>query len=774
VGRVFGGLVYANKEENRALNTRGENGDSGITARHFALFLAVIVFVSWPGIFLGLQMFVLRDFGFFSAPIAWHLRESFWHCEFPLWNPLSNCGQPFLAEWNTQALYPPALFYLVLPFPWSLGVFCLLHLFLGGLGMFLLARDWTQNSFGAALAGVIYAFSGLMTSSLVWPATVAALGWMPWVIWLARRAWREDGRMLVIASFAGALQMLTGGVEMTLLTWVLIGAMAAAEFVTAYRGRGGEGLTGGKLFLRFCAVILLITGLSAAQLLPFLDLLHHSERVGNYFASDSPMPPTGWVNFLVPLFRDISSQGVFFQRGQYWIPSYYTGVITVALAAIALWRRPRLEIWLLFIPGAVCFVLAFGNATPIYTWLAAHVGIVGLIRFPAKFLILPVFVLPLMAAFAVPGPSDKRSMSFWLPAIWLLSIGIISACLVWAAREPALNQVRSVVTNGLLRSAFFTAILITLFALERVHRANVRRSLQLLALVLVWLDLDFHAPQPPMVNPVVYHPNMPRPTPSPKFASGRAMIPPDTLNTLIFAAHQNATENFLTDRFALFSDCNLLDDIPKCDGFFPVNLREIDLLNGNLTGPMRNFLGVSEILAITNGALGWPSRQTAMPLLTGGQKPIFATDEEILGQLASTNFNPQSEVYLPLDARGTVTVSNAATVKVMSVDYSTQKIRANIDADAPAMLVAAQSYYHPWRAYVDGNPRPLWRANYAFQAFEIPAGRHEVLLDYVDWNFRIGLLISTVTLVAAILIFWIYGVGFKNPEFKIRKSALKN
>lgn len=26
-----------------------------------------------PGVFLGSQMFVFRDFGFFSAPMAWHL-----------------------------------------------------------------------------------------------------------------------------------------------------------------------------------------------------------------------------------------------------------------------------------------------------------------------------------------------------------------------------------------------------------------------------------------------------------------------------------------------------------------------------------------------------------------------------------------------------------------------------------------------------------------------------------------------------------------------------
>ena len=748
------------------LNVQIENGDSWITSRRFAIFLAMLIFVSWPGVFLGLQMFVFRDFGFFSAPIAWHLRESFWRMELPLWNPLSNCGQPFLAEWNTQALYPPALFYLLLPFPWSFGVFGLLHLFLGGLGMFFLARQWTQNSFGAAIAGVIFAFSGLMTGSLGWPATVAALGWMPWVVWLTRRAWREGGKMLVLASLAGALQMLSGGVEMVLLTWVLLAAIVAVEFIAG-------GMPRAKIATRFCIVILFVAGLSAAQLFPFLDLLRHSERAANYFAADSPMPSAGWVNFLVPLFRDGFAQGIYYQNGQYWILSYYTGVITVALAAMALWRRRTVEVWVMLVLSVFCLVLATGNATPLYGWMSAHVGIVGLIRFPVKFVILPVFTMPLMAAYALAGPTaetvkvDRPDYSW--PLVWLGTIGLIAGCLAWAAREPSLNQIQAVVVNGLIRIAFFTAIVTSLFVVEKVTPTTIRRWLQTLVVVLVWLDLDCHSPQPPLVKPVVFHPNMPRPAPPPQFGSGRAMIPGDVLHTLTFAAHQDATENFLTDRYALFSDCNLFDDIPKCDGFFPLNLSENVLLNGNLSGRMQDFLGVSQSLAIKGGVLGWALRPASMPVLTGGQKPLFATDSQTFALLADTNFNPRTEVYLPLDAQAAVTVSNADTVKIISVEYSPQRIRANVNAAGPAMLVAAQSYYHPWHAYVDDKPTPLWRANYAFQALEIPAGAHDVKLVYEDWNFRIGLLISAITLAIAVAFFWLSSVRLRiqSSQFRI-------
>ena len=78
----------------------------------FAVLLAALVFAAFPQVILGLQTFVYRDFGYFGYPLAHHFRESFWRGEVPLWNPLNNCGLPFLAQWNPQALYPPALFYM--------------------------------------------------------------------------------------------------------------------------------------------------------------------------------------------------------------------------------------------------------------------------------------------------------------------------------------------------------------------------------------------------------------------------------------------------------------------------------------------------------------------------------------------------------------------------------------------------------------------------------------------------------------------------------------
>ena len=74
------------------------------TAVRFALILGALIFASFPQVLLGLQTFVVRDFGFFAYPLAHYQRECFWRGELPLWDPYNNCGVPFLAQWNTMQI----------------------------------------------------------------------------------------------------------------------------------------------------------------------------------------------------------------------------------------------------------------------------------------------------------------------------------------------------------------------------------------------------------------------------------------------------------------------------------------------------------------------------------------------------------------------------------------------------------------------------------------------------------------------------------------------
>src|SRR5947207_9522846 len=119
------------------MDARDSGRDTGpatdwLTPLRFGAVLALLLLAAYPKVLLGFHSFVHRDYGVLAYPVIQYAHESFWRGELPLWNPLSNCGTPFLAQWGTMILYPFSLFYLLFPLPWSLGFFCLAHLFLGG------------------------------------------------------------------------------------------------------------------------------------------------------------------------------------------------------------------------------------------------------------------------------------------------------------------------------------------------------------------------------------------------------------------------------------------------------------------------------------------------------------------------------------------------------------------------------------------------------------------------------------------------------------------
>src|SRR5215471_16989824 len=270
-----------------------------LTLRRFAALLTLLIVACFPQIILGFETFVYGDAGQFALPVAFHHRETFWRGEWPLWNPFNSCGIPFAAQWNTLAFYPLSLVYLLLPFPWSFGTFLLGHLLLAGIGMHVLAYRWTGSRLAASAAGTVFAFNGLTWYGLVWPHIIAALAWMPWVVVATEDAARRGGRAVVVAAFASAMQLLSGGAEVIVQTWLVIGAL----WIVLWLAREVSRWT---LTLRIVWSGVAAVALAAVQLVPFLDLLIHSQRSSSYntgaMGSVAAMPLSGWANLLVPLF----------------------------------------------------------------------------------------------------------------------------------------------------------------------------------------------------------------------------------------------------------------------------------------------------------------------------------------------------------------------------------------------------------------------------------------------------------------------------------------
>ncbi len=682
------------------------------TARRMALGLGVLIALAFLGPATGRATFFYRDFGVLAYPTAVYHHEMFWRGELPLWNPYSNCGVPFLAQWGTMTLYPFSLIYLVLPLPWSLNLFCLLHLWWGAVGVYRLANRWTASQPAAALAAILFLFNGLTLSTLFWPNYTVAFAWMPWIVLFTERAWLNGGKAIPLAALAGTMQMLSGVPELTLLTWLLSSALAIPDLI-----RNKETI------LRLGSVVLMIAGISAVQLLPFFELLSVSHRQAGVGETKWALPLTGLGNFVLPMLHAfMTPQGTWYQHDQHFLSSTYlgmTGVLLAIFGAITGGVRARL----LAIAAVLCVTLALGPNLQ-------SLPLVGLARYPVKFTLLLPLIVPLLAAFGIRALEEKKVSAKHFALAAAVSIPLLCLLLYWTHTHPLqFDWWPGTRSNSITRIALFLAASALIYSWLSAQRPGFL----LAALILLAFDGRFHLQnQNPTTEIATLKAGL-QERGLPKLGEGRVFISPEAEDRLLKSGLTNLNTDFVGKQLAVWSHLNLVELVPKVNGSATLQLREQKEIQDhlysktNISGFDRNawldFLGVNRITSPAS-VVEWTNRSAALPLVQ-----------------VSTNFLEAPADSLPL-GEGVVE----------SFQFERNEVRASVNARAPATVVIAQSWHPAWKAEVNGEPVPLRRANRAFQAVIVPAGKSVIRLRYQ--GPRAGLAISFLALTACC---WLLG-----------------
>ncbi|MFM8470888.1 MAG: hypothetical protein ACKODH_13150 [Limisphaerales bacterium] len=759
--------------------------DEWFTPGRFLALLALAVFAAFPEVVLGSHTFYYRDFGHFGYPLAHYHRECFWRGEIPLWNPYNSCGLPHLAQWNTMCLYPGTLIYLLGPMPWAVGWFSLAHLLRAGAGAYRLAHHWTGNRFTASVGGLAFAFNGFTLHAVMWPNNFAALAWAPWLWLLVERAGKEGGRMVLLAALIGAMQMLAGAPEIILFTWAIAAALALAEG----KRQKAKGKSDGYECLRpfaFCLfTFALVTLLSAAQLLPFLDLLRHSHRTAAYDDNLYAMPLWGWANFFVPLFRMTPDQlGVFTHVEQQWTSSYYPGLGVLALAALAIWRRREPRVWLLAGVAVLGVWLAMGHNALLLDWLKAVCPPLGFVRFPIKYVLLPLMVLPFLAALGVkylrssesfpPQNLDSQQPELLgspptvrpLPNYFFLGAIVLVVLLLVFSLQVASGGSQS--ANAALRRLLLLVFAAAIWRMKHATSWFAALCFALLSLGVVSLDILTHAPrQNPTVITQAYEPGVAKfSTTMPRLGEGRAMVSREMEGFMAHAQNTNELNYCIGARRAAFANWNLLDAVPKVNGMFSQFPRELSdtwwLLYGmDRPFPERfaDFLGITRISS-SDMLFTWAHRTNAQPLVTAGAEPIFTDATNTLRELVGSGYDPAGIVFLPKELLAVSRATNTSAVTratVLSTRWGRESLSVDVEANAPVWVVIAQTFYHPWKAFEGERELPIRRANHAFQAVEVSEGRHTIELRYVDHAFQLGAALSLASLLLCGALWWRFG-----------------
>lgn len=124
------------------------------------------------------------------------------------------------------------------------------------------------------------------------------------------------------------------------------------------------------------------------------------------------------------------------------------------------------------------------------------------------------------------------------------------------------------------------------------------------------------------------------------------------------------------------------------------------------------------------------------------QRRFYEHEQQVLEAMLEDSFQPGEEVLLVAEAQSPESPGEGSLDEVRMVSYDPERVRIEATLGSPGYLVLTDAYYPGWRAFVDGEPTEILRADYYFRALSLPEGQHCVEFTYDPLSFRVGVALS--------------------------------
>jgi hypothetical protein len=688
-----------------------------------------------------------------------------------LWNPLSGCGEPWLAQLQTGVLNPGDLPFLLGGAAGPLLAIAL-HLAIAAAGM----AAWLSSlgtSRAAALAGAaVWAGGGAFLSLVLVYNNFATAAFLPWLFFGARRAVR--GASPALYAVAVALAFLGGEPALAAAGAT---ASAAVAFLTRGEEPGRPGPQRARAALRAAGGLALGLGLAAAALAPFLFLVTSTGRIRGAAKAEALARPVGasdLVDLVVPP-AAADTRRAAPGRGGY-LATLALAPLPFVLAAAAgagFAARPRLLVCLAALAalGLLLSAGAHGGLMP-FLWES---GLVRGLRFPARWFIFTHLALAATAGAGLDGwrdghllewpkgaaheaePPRKRPLlvSALLGAGALALLGVLAALERRAPGGPAWVALAAAVAGAAL-----------LWRARATARPGRGREGALLVLCVA-LPLPLGGRDVFAGTSVADLARAPRVVAdlSPG-AAGRifpAVADGPLLGAWLQSGASRTPEAARRAHEALAGYGSLSVGLASAASPSPIgNPWRTRFLGAALSGgDAGTLLGLADVRhVVTPFATAMPGarleRRAGEILRYALERPlgrVFFTreavvtgDDDVAAALAARGFDPEERALLA-PGEGTLPPRRAdrgfAVAKVARDEPEALDIQTA--TSSPAILVVTRSWDAGWEARIDGARVPLRRSDLAFMAVVVPSGEHRLSLAYRPAAFRAGVAVSGVS-----------------------------
>ena len=638
-------------------------------------------------------------------------------------------------------------------------------MFTAGYFMYLCARSFGLHPLAALIAGAAYASAPafLSFSQAGHYAKMTVIGLFPLMYWALNRG--MDTRRIIYFLILGGtvgIAIYSPHLQMAYFALWALGLLFLYKLLwDLFRTRNTK--TALYQTLLSAGAICLGLAIGAEGVIPqYWNTTTSSKRAtteqtsddGYEFASSWSLHPEEIFALVIPEFVSFDTNTTthkYWGRNAFKINSEYVGIVPLFFAIFALSRiRKKTHIASLLGLFILAIAYALGPHTPLHKLFFYIVPGVKVLRAPGMIAFLFAFALCALTAYGLhrlitdditPEASKKLGIAGGICTAILLLFAFAPSILlsiwqniVWtdisAPRQQIAQNNLTHAGQGALLAALFVGILTAISYLRAQNKLKIHTfALIILTVILIdtWrIDKMF-------LNYV--NPNR---------------VPPQervNANAVAFLKRDNTLFRVLA-----LPDHNQmpLPGIDLVTGFHDFAIRRYDniLKSGSINNPaILNLLNTKYIVAPYE--LNIPYLQKiagrqglhiyrnpgALPYFyLAPQYEIIPDENQTLQKLGDPNTNPTQTALLEEDPGITSDTQTSETDSVERLEYNEHQgyLKLKTTAPGPRILVISQNHHPNWQATVNGEPKPLIRANYLWTAVALEPGEHIVELTYRD------------------------------------------
>lgn len=728
------------------------------------LFLAGLLLILFSKVFFLGQVFYEGDNFHLNIPAKYFLVQQISHGIFPFWNPYLFLGIPYFADFNVGVLNPLNFIYFLFPVPRALTLIVLLDLFLIGAFQYIFLRVLKLQKFPALLGGLVFALGGSTVALYGNMTYLNIIVYVPLVFLFAYLLTvKKQAKWLFALIALQTLQFISGHPQPTYYTMLFISIYLFFFSKFTWKNR----------VLLIAVYLLAPLLLSAVQLIPFVEYVFHATRpVGSIdYASWGNLPLGGLVMFFFPMLFGSHVDGNWW--GPQWILGGYIGIPTLIFFYFGLFKT-SFPLKKFTIAGILLsLLLAMGKLTPLFYIFYYFVPGWKFFRAPSGLVAFYGFFASILAAYGLQYLAKKKIKinKYWAFLLILSGItALISVLIIYITGQPSFwkNIVQTFVTKGHVHILSH----LLLYSSEKIQAIfligfwNIFFSVGFLFVSILWLlfgkrkylligfifltSLSLLIPDSKTVVTTtmqLYSSNIPVPNVLRDVQSGEFRALSLQINLHQKRENLPGREFFLREaegNIGMYKDDNNIErGIYQARGYTSLTpasygkfLNNTDTVN--VTGVDVDHLSLKQL---SSASIKYIISHEPLPQNTYNNIPLdpVATSSGKYYIYENVSAKPRAYLLSSGSANITFAAENQITVKT--------------SAKKATSLILTDWYYPGWKAYINGKEVPIQVYETTFRQVSIPKGKAIVKFIYDPLSFKLGLVITIISLLSFVALF---------------------